>query len=218
VHGVIPALNNCCIGAFGERLVVFETNPATRAGTRITNAKFSWTAHPGACVSMLARFKVVEARSETKHLLLSGASDGSIRTWSLMERPADNRPLAVFGGHKGQVSGLVQLTDTHFASSGADGQVLLWDTSAPGAPSSRWSPDGTPVVAMACHPFNDVVAVSTHKGLYIVDMFDQDPATAVNALLAAPPPRPYQSLTWSVTGQLYAGAGNGAISVFRRLR
>uniref|UniRef100_A0A1I7U4C5 WD_REPEATS_REGION domain-containing protein n=1 Tax=Caenorhabditis tropicalis TaxID=1561998 RepID=A0A1I7U4C5_9PELO len=61
-----------------------------------------------------------------RHSLIAGGRDGSLKHW-MFSMEHSKTPNAVFIGHKFGVTGLVNISETHFVSGSRDCSVRLWD-------------------------------------------------------------------------------------------
>ncbi len=132
--------------------------------------------------------------------VISGSGDRTARVWTLQPRGAEHRLLA---GHEGPVTALALDQTARIVTGGADGTVR------------RWQPDGTaavttwpePVVALACSPTADVLAVALRDGS--IHLVDADGDVHLDSEAEA------ESLAWSPDGsRLAAGCKDNSIRIW----
>ncbi|MEU3458057.1 AAA family ATPase [Micromonospora sp. NPDC006766] len=130
--------------------------------------------------------------------VVSGSGDGTARVWTIQPSGAEHRLLA---GHEGPVTALALDRTARIVTGGADGTVRLWQ------------PDGTaavttwpePVVALACSPVADVLAVALRDGSVHLVGADGDVPLDCEA----------ESLAWSPDGsRLAAGCKDNTVRVW----
>ena len=72
--------------------------------------------------------------------------------------------------------------------------VLLWDPRRPESPYSAIVPDGAPALRLAPSPYGDCLAVSTNRGLHVIDLIDGD--CTVSPVAPFPLQRPFSDIAW----------------------
>lgn len=103
----------------------------------VTAAKVSFQAHDGDVMS-------VSFNPFAEHLLLTGATDKTVRLWDTRKTGA---PVHTFAGHMDDVTNVMwaPFTETVFASCGADRKVVVWDCARIGEEQSEEdAADGPP--------------------------------------------------------------------------
>ncbi|KWV33310.1 MULTISPECIES: nSTAND1 domain-containing NTPase [Micromonospora] len=128
----------------------------------------------------------------------SGSGDGTARIWTIQPRGAEQQVLT---GHEGPVTALVLDRTARIVTGGADGTVRVWQPDGTAVVSS-WS---EPVVALACSPTADTLAVALRDGAVHLIGTDDDVRLDGEA----------ESLAWSPDGsRLAAGCKDNSVRVW----
>ncbi|WP_244366376.1 nSTAND1 domain-containing NTPase [Micromonospora echinofusca] len=130
--------------------------------------------------------------------VISGSGDGTARTWAVQPRGAEHRLLA---GHEGPITAVALDRTARIVTAGVDGTVRLWHQDG----TDVVAPGPEPVVALACSPTADVLAVALRDGSIHLIRDDGDMRLDGEA----------ESLAWSPDGsRLAAGCKDNTIRVW----
>jgi WD40 repeat protein len=130
-------------------------------------------------------------------------------------RLADNRHMRMTG-YPGRVKSMYWSADgKHLATSGAD-CVIMWPFANKDGPMGKeprlLAPTDRRVVAVACHPVQDVVAVGYENGLLLLVRIDDGAEIPVNK----PGGAAASALAWNATGAMLAfGCEDGQAGILR---
>jgi len=157
-------------------------------------------------------------------LFFSGSRDCTIKLWDKRQ----SKSVGTFGAftsssgrvcaHEGMITCL-DAFDTILVSSGLDKKVVVWDirtldNNSFTQPLRRISVDENPVLKVAVGPSSMTAAVSTLKGLYLVEFnnFTSKPATQFKDRRTT---GRYHDLKWNIPrGTLYAAGDDMRVDVY----
>jgi WD40 repeat protein len=106
------------------------------------------------------------------------------------------------------------------SSASIDSAIYLWDIrNSSSTPVFQVIPDTKPVVQVAASPKQEVLAVTTRKGLYCLELSSPGGANSVlSPLIPLPPAGPCTDMKWNAkTRQIYCSGVDGAINVFGKV-
>ncbi|KAL2649324.1 hypothetical protein R1flu_017452 [Riccia fluitans] len=198
-------LRSSIAAGIGQDVFVYELASATVSPSVNAQPKAQWKAHAAPISAM--------HRSSFACALLTGASDGSIRLWDLKTKP--NAPVRQYA-HSKQVIQVAMLDPNTIGSCGADGLVNIWDIRSSAGALFSVNPDRTPIINLAVGPSGRIVAFTTRKSLYCLELAAQGGSAAcLSPLVPLPPAGPSVDMKWnSKTSQLYVCGVDGTIDVY----
>ncbi|MFI6990862.1 nSTAND1 domain-containing NTPase [Nonomuraea wenchangensis] len=102
--------------------------------------------------------------------LATGGYDRSIRLWSIDESKGGHPLGTPLVSHNNTVTSLVFISDSHLASAGLDGAMIVWDVRAPPAQMAGFvmTNNQTPIHSLARSPEEDAVLGSTTDGTILI--------------------------------------------------
>jgi WD40 repeat protein len=106
--------------------------------------------------------------------LMSGSVDGSVHIWDLNQKAVITRPPIRLLGHSRAVTGIEMFEEYGVVTSSADAKVILWDLRNASTPLNTIIPDGKSVVSLCSNRKRDILAFSTLKGMYTMNISSEE--------------------------------------------